>query len=198
MASHLWGRQLSSQLSLTPFTKKISPKRSVLAVCRFLCINGNLNTRKTCGRKKSAQAKGLTTASGQLIKQGLFKNLGKAHKEWTAAGISASRATRCNHDMSYNFNKKQLDCCSVDHSLLFRWKSVSHFICKENSQSLEEEWKGSKCELPEVQCDIFTVSDEPKSHVICLTKFNVNTVVTGTFFFAALPPFPCWQVLWRC
>lgn len=104
--------------------------------------------------EKKCTSKRVNRSLRRIVKQGLFKNFGKAHKEWTAAGISASRATRCNHDMSNNFSKIQLDCCSVDQSLLFRWKSISHFIWKENSQSLEEEWKGSKCELPEVQCDI--------------------------------------------
>ncbi len=38
------------------------------------------------------------------MKQNPFKNVGEIHKEWTAAGVSASRTTthRCMQDVSYS------------------------------------------------------------------------------------------------
>ncbi len=63
--------------------------------------------------------------------------------------------------------EKEMDCCSVVQSLLFRWKSILHFIWKSRSQSLEEEWRGTESMLLEVQCEVSTVSDDLGCHVIC-------------------------------
>ncbi len=42
---------------------------------------------------KGAQATGMTAALGRLSRKADVKNLGELHKEWTEAGVSASRAT---------------------------------------------------------------------------------------------------------
>ncbi len=76
------------------------------------------------------------------VKQSWFKHLGELHKEWTEAGVSASRVTtlRRLHEKGYQATsgEKELDCCSVVQSPLFRWKYILHFIWKSRSQSLEK------------------------------------------------------------
>ncbi len=71
------------------------------------------------------------------VKESRFKHLGELHKEWTEAGVIASRVTTLRHlqekgyqatsetssEASYlGYGEKQLDCCSVVQSPLFRWK----------------------------------------------------------------------------
>ena len=108
-------------------------------------INGKLSGRKMCGRKKCRSNRDNRSLE-RIVKKRRFKNLGEIHKEWTAAGVSASRATthRRIQDMGYNCHipcvkplmtqrqrqkrltwakeKKGLDCCSVVQSPVFRWK----------------------------------------------------------------------------
>ncbi len=73
------------------------------------------------------------------LKQSWFKHLWELHKEWTEAGVSASRVTtlRRRQEKGYQATsepettseasylgcgEKELDCCSVVQSPLFRWK----------------------------------------------------------------------------
>ncbi len=73
------------------------------------------------------------------VKQSWFKHLWELHKEWTEAGVSASRVTTLRRlqekryqdtsepettsEASYlGCGEKELDCCSVVQSPLFRWK----------------------------------------------------------------------------
>ncbi len=75
------------------------------------------------------------------VKQSRFKHLGELHKKWTEAGVSASRVTTLRHlqEKSYQttsepetsseasylgLGEKELDCCSVVQSPLFRWKKI--------------------------------------------------------------------------
>ncbi len=54
-------------------------------------VNRRLSGRKKCGRKictTNRENRGLMT----IAKQNRFKNLGELHKEWTEAGVKASRA----------------------------------------------------------------------------------------------------------
>ncbi len=52
-------------------------------------------------------------------------------------------------------------------SPLFRWKYILHLIWKSRSQSLEEERRDTESMLLEVQCEVYTVSDDLGCHVIC-------------------------------
>ncbi len=54
-------------------------------------VNRKLSGRKKCGRKNAHQPK-RTAAFMRIIEQNRFKNLGELHKEWTEAGVKASRA----------------------------------------------------------------------------------------------------------
>ncbi len=64
----------------------------------FKHINREAKGRKRCGRKKC------TSSLERIVKQNPFKNVGEIHKEWTAAGVSASRTTthRRMQDMGFS------------------------------------------------------------------------------------------------
>ncbi len=154
------------------------------------------------------------------VKQSRFKHLGELHKEWTEAGVSASRVTALRHlqekgfqatsetetssEASYlGYGEIELDCFSVVQSPLFIWKGVLHLIWKSRSQSLEEERRGTEFMLLEVQCVVFTVSNDLGCHVICWCWSTVFSEVHSQSsqlpgHFRALHAFFCWQALWRC
>ncbi|KAI2648544.1 Transposable element Tc1 transposase [Labeo rohita] len=65
--------------------------------------------RKLCGRKKKCGRKRCTTnqensSLERLVKQNRFKNLGELHKEWTEAGVKASRATTHRHVKEFGYS----------------------------------------------------------------------------------------------
>ncbi len=67
------------------------------AGCSQNAVSKHVN-RKLSGRKKNCERKRCTTNQEnrclmRIVKQNRFKNLGELHKEWTEAGVKASRAT---------------------------------------------------------------------------------------------------------
>ncbi len=54
-------------------------------------VNRKLSGRKKCGRKRCTTNRENRSLM-RIIKQNRFKNLGELHKEWTEAGVKASRA----------------------------------------------------------------------------------------------------------
>ncbi len=55
-------------------------------------VNRKLSGRKRCGRKRCTTNRENRSLM-RIVKQNRFKNLGELHKEWTEAGVKASRAT---------------------------------------------------------------------------------------------------------
>ncbi len=55
-------------------------------------VNKKLSGRKKCGRKRCTTNRENRSLM-RIVKQNRFKNLGELHKEWTEAGVKASRAT---------------------------------------------------------------------------------------------------------
>ncbi len=55
-------------------------------------VNRKLSGRKKCGRKRCTTNR-KNRSLMRIVKQNRFKNLGELHKEWTEAGVKASRAT---------------------------------------------------------------------------------------------------------
>ncbi len=55
-------------------------------------VNRKLSGRKKCGRKRCTTNRENRRLMS-IVKQNRFKNLGELHKEWTEAGVKASRAT---------------------------------------------------------------------------------------------------------
>ncbi len=66
-------------------------------------INREAKGRKRCGRKKCTSNRYNRTLE-KIVKQNPLKNVGEIHKEWTAAGVSASRTTthRRMQDMGFS------------------------------------------------------------------------------------------------
>ena len=66
-------------------------------------INRAAKGRKRCGRKRCTSNRDNRTLE-RIVKQSPFKNVGEIHKEWTAAGVSASRTTmhRRMQDMGFS------------------------------------------------------------------------------------------------
>ncbi len=54
-------------------------------------VNRKLSERKKCGRKRCTTNQEKRSLM-RIVKQNRFKNLGELHKEWTEAGVKASRA----------------------------------------------------------------------------------------------------------
>ncbi len=59
-------------------------------------VNRKLSGRKKCGRKRCTTNRENRSLM-RIVKQNRFKNLGELHKEWTEAGVKASRATTHRH-----------------------------------------------------------------------------------------------------
>ncbi len=62
-------------------------------------VNRRLSGRKKCGRKRCTTNRENRSLM-RIVKQNQFKNLGELHKEWTEAGVKASRAPHT--DLSRN------------------------------------------------------------------------------------------------
>ncbi len=100
--------QLSRRQSLTPFTRRVSHKHSLpkkLAVHRVLypSMLTKLSGRKKCGRKRCTTNRENRSLM-RIVKQNPFKNLGELHKEWTEAGVKASRATTHRRVKEFGYN----------------------------------------------------------------------------------------------
>ncbi len=72
-------------------------------------VNRKLSGRKTCGRKRCTTNRENRSLL-RIVKQNRFKNLGELHKEWTEAGVKASRATthRRVNECSYSCHQRRL------------------------------------------------------------------------------------------
>ncbi len=85
-----------------PSTKRVSHRGSLLkgvAVYRVLyqsILNAKLTGRKNLGRKRCTSNRDDCKLEN-TVKQSWFKHLGELHREWTEAGVSASRVTTLRH-----------------------------------------------------------------------------------------------------
>ncbi len=105
-------------------------------------VNRKLSGRKKCGRKRYTTNREKCSLM-RIVKQNRFKNLGEHHKEWTEAGVKASRAPHT--DVSRNLatvvvsgvlpglRRRRTRLCPVVQSPLFRWEPVLYFIWKPRS-----------------------------------------------------------------
>ncbi len=66
-----------------------------LAVVLYPSMLTKLSRRKKCGRKRCTNRENRSLM--RIVKQNRLKNLGELHKEWTEAGVKASRATTHRH-----------------------------------------------------------------------------------------------------
>ncbi len=72
-------------------------------------VNRKLSGMKKYGRKICTTNRGSLMS---IVKQNRFKNLGELHKEWTEAGVKASRATthRRVKEFGYSCRQRRLTC----------------------------------------------------------------------------------------
>ncbi len=99
---------------------------------------------KKCGRKRWTTNRENRSLM-RIVKQNQFKNLGELHKEWTEAGVKASRATTHRRVKEFGYSCRQrhltwakkkknwIVCCPVVKITLFRWEHVLYFIWKPRS-----------------------------------------------------------------
>ncbi len=75
-------------------------------VRQFLGLAGYYRTlRKRCTTNRENRS------LMRIVKQNRFKNLGELHKEWTGAGVKASRATTHRRVKEFGYGEEELDCC---------------------------------------------------------------------------------------
>ncbi len=72
-------------------------------------VNRKLSGRKRCGRKRCTTNRENHSLM-RMVKQNRFKNFGEFHKEWTEAGVKASRATthRRVKEFGYSYHQRHL------------------------------------------------------------------------------------------
>ncbi|KAL0150793.1 hypothetical protein M9458_053911, partial [Cirrhinus mrigala] len=132
----------------------------------------------------------------RIVKQNPFKNVGEIHKEWTAAGVSASRTTThrrmqdvgfscripCVKPLLNNRQRQKRLAWAKDKKdwTAAEWSKV--MFSDERSQSLEEEGRGTESTLLEVQCKVSTVSDGLGCHVICWCWSTVFSEVNAAVY----------------
>ncbi len=118
------------------------------------------------------------------VKQSRFKHLGELHKDWTEAGVSASRVTtlRHLHEKGYQallkqkHRQKHLTCAKEKKNwTVAQWSKVlfsdERKCCISFGNQGPRVWrKSGEAQNPcclNVQCEVSTVSDDLGCHVIC-------------------------------
>ncbi len=88
-------------------------------------VNGNLSGRKKCGRKRCTTNRENRSLM-RIVKQNRFKNLGELRKEWTEAGVKASRATthRRVKEFGYSCRQRRLTWAKEKNWTVAQWSKV--------------------------------------------------------------------------
>ncbi len=131
-------------------------------------------------------------------KQSRFKHLGELHKEWTEAGVSASRVTTLRHLqematkplLKQKHRQKHLTWAKRKRSLLLSGPKSSFQMKVNLAFHLEIKFPESggrverhRIHVLEVQCEVSTVSDNLGCHVmlvcgpLCFLKSTVNAAI---------------------
>ncbi len=168
---------------------------------------------------KGAQATGMTASLRILSSKADSKHLWELHKEWTEAGVSASRVTTLRRlqekgyqatselettsEASYlGCGEKELDCCSVV-QVLFQIKVNFAFIWKQGPRVWRKSGEAqnpcclkSSVKFPQ-SVMIWAAMSSAGVGPLCFLKSTVNAAIYQEIFRALHASF-CWQVLWRC
>ncbi len=106
-------------------------------------VNRKLSGRKKCGRKRCTTNRENRSLM-RIVKQNQFKNLGELHKEWTEAGVKASRATthRRFKEFGYSCHQRRLTWAKEKNWTIAQWSKVlfsdeSKFCISFGNQVLE-------------------------------------------------------------
>ncbi len=112
---HLGNGQVRPQIDETAAIAACPGPKTKKEVRQFLGLAGYYRTlRKRCTTNRENRS------LMRIVKQNRFKNLGELHKEWTGAGVKASRATTHRRVKEFGYGEEELDCCPVVQSPLFR------------------------------------------------------------------------------
>ncbi len=113
--------------SLTPSTKRESQRGSLLkgvavqGVLYQSILNAKLTGRKKLGRKMCTSNR-YDRKLENTVKQSRFKHLRELHKEWTEAGVSASRVTMLRHlQMSKAGSMTMVLLCLIGQQTRLTW-----------------------------------------------------------------------------
>ena len=147
------------------------------AVSRHL--SGKSVGRKKCGKKCCTTRRGDRTLK-KIVEKDRFQTLGDLRKQWTESGVETSRATvhRRVQGMGYrcripqvkpvlNQKQRQKHLTWATEKQHWTFGQILHVIRKSRCQSLEEDWGEGNAKMPEVQCQVPTVSDGLGYHVSC-------------------------------
>ncbi len=176
-----------------------------LAVHRALCpkhINREAKGRKDMVEKKCTSNRDNRTLE-RSVKQNPFKNVGEIHKEWTAAGVSASRTTMQQTYARHGFQLSHSLCQAILNNrqrqkrlawakdkkdwTAAEWSKVmfsdeSQFCISFGNQVPRVWRKRGEAQNPcclRSQCKVSTVSDGLGCHVICWCWSTVFSEVQG-------------------
>ncbi len=88
-------------------------------------VNRKLSGRKKCGRKRYTTNRENRSLM-RIVKQNRFKNLCELHKEWTEAGVKASRATthRRVKEFGYSCRQRRLTWAKEKKNWIAQWSKV--------------------------------------------------------------------------
>ncbi len=88
-------------------------------------VNRKLSGWKKCGRKRCTTNRE-NRSLVRIVKQNRFKNLGELHKEWTEAGVKASRATthRRVEEFGYSCRQRRLTWAKEKNWTVAQWSKV--------------------------------------------------------------------------
>ncbi len=104
-----WKSSFISVIQLKLWTREIVKEAGCSQSAVSKHVNRKLSGRKKCGRKRCT-TNWENRSLMRIVKQNRFKNLGELHKEWTEAGIKASRATthRRVKEFGYSCHQRRL------------------------------------------------------------------------------------------
>lgn len=105
--------------------------------------------------RKRCTSNGDDSSLEGIVKQSRFKNLGEPPR-------TEGMGSKCHSPSVWPLsNQGQKSSFQTEGS------SSWHFMWKSRSQSLKGERRGTESKLPEVQCEVSTLSDDSGRHVIC-------------------------------
>ncbi len=101
-----WKSSFISVIQLKLWTREVMKEAGCSQSAVSKHVNRKLSGRKKCGRKRCTTNRENCSLM-RIVKQNRFKNLGELHKEWTEAGIKASRATTHRRVKEFGYSCRQ-------------------------------------------------------------------------------------------
>ncbi len=210
--------QWSRRWTLTPSTKRVSHRGSLLngvAVYRVLyqsILNAKLTGRKNLGRKKCTSNRDDRKLEN-TVKQSWFKHLGELHKEWTEAGVSASRVTTLRRLQEKGYQATSEPETTSEASYLgcgekelsgpkssFQMKVNFAFhleikVWRKSGEAQNPCCLKSSVKFPQ-SVMIWAAMSSAAVGPLCFLKSTVNAAIYQEIL--ELHASFCWQALWRC